>query len=116
MPLQTPTATNPPLSGLTSAQIDAWDDRGATLLDPVTKSSYSIPVIYNEDNICGDPAYIVFGHAIGLNELIDCDPTQQATFSEKGRVPITGTTDATELNNLQDVMRDRLAAALIAFI
>lgn len=96
-------------TGPIPGNINFSQDRGAILFDPVTKSSLTKPVTYDETNACGDLAYKVGTVAVTINELINCVPTLAGTASLKVTIPQAAT--LADYNNLVGYLVNRLGVA-----
>lgn len=87
-------------------------NRGSVFIDPLTKSTLQVASVYREDDVCGDPAYIVFGQSMTINQLISCTPVLAGTLSISGRIPTDG--DAADLTTMSDFLVGSLGVAIAA--
>lgn len=90
------------------------ENRGTIVVDPLTKSTIQLPTVYRADDACGDPAYIVFGQAMTINQLIGCVPILAATISISGRIPADG--DGADLTTIVDALQANLVVGINGFV
>jgi len=85
------------------------EDRGNIWFDPVTKSTWTKVVKYDETNSCGETAWTYAQCAATINKLVNCVPTMAAQVTIKVRIPVDG--DGVDEELIINFVKSKLDAA-----